>query len=321
MSANFVNDVFKNSKLSALTLRNRTSVLNRLGLTKDNYAKVLANIDVLDTEDKSLNSRITYMFHVISLLKALPKSSTNEKLIALYTKKVDGLKKTQIAKAKVNTLRQTDNFIPLERLQRELNSKQPDFDKFVSNPRTIDDTVKFYKAYEKHLLLSMYINMPATRNDLYACRIVHKKADINDTENFILISPRSIYLFLTQYKTAGRYGPVRLEVGSVNDKLIRNLIKLRKMLKFDNPNLFTHVSKNGLETIGDETVLVQRIKKASVEYFGQNQSINDFRHSWETHIQHSEAYKNATIAEREQIHMKLLHSLGTALYYNRQPDI
>jgi hypothetical protein len=319
MTANFVNDVFKNSKLSALTLRNRLSALSRFELTKDNYAKVLSNIEDFDDKSKSLNSRITYLFHAISLLKALPESSTNDKLIKLYTQKVDVLKKAQLAKAKVNTLRQTTNFIPLERLQRELNSKQPDFDTFVSNPRTIDDTVRFYKAYEKHLLLSMYINMPATRNDLYACRIVHKKSDINDTENFILISPRSIYLFLTQYKTAGRYGPVRLEVGDINDNLIRNLIKLRKMLKFDNPNLFTHVSKSGLDKIGDETVLIQRIKKASLEYFGQTQSINDFRHAWETHIQHSEEYKNATIAEREQIHMKLLHSLGTALYYNRQP--
>lgn len=313
----FVNNVFKDSKLSVLTLRNRTSVLNRMGLTKDNYVKVLTKIDDLDTEDKSLNSRITHIFHVLSLLKALPKSNTHDKLIDLYAKRVDVLKKQQLARAKANT--QTTIDISLDELQNKLNSKEPDFNKFVSNPRTFDDTVKFYKAYEKHLLLSMYINMPATRNDLYACRIVNKKSDINDTENFILISPRSIYLYLTQYKTAGRYGPIRLDVGKINDRLIRNLIKLRKMLKFSNPNLFTHISRNGLDTIKDDTTLIQRFKKASEEYFGQNQSFNSARHAWESKIQHSDEYKNSTIAEREQIHMKLLHSLGTALYYNRQP--
>jgi hypothetical protein len=317
----FVETVFKNSQLSELTLRNRIGMLNRLDLTESNYAKKLANVSDLDDAGKSINSRVTYMFHIISLLRALPKSKANIELTSKYTAFVDGLKKEQLARAKANKLvGPGDDFIPLKALQSKLNNREPDFKTFTKHPRTIDDAVKFYKDYEKHLLLSMYINMPSTRNDLYACRIIHKKADLNDSENFILISPRSIYLYLTQYKTAGRYGPVRLDVGPINDRLIRNLIKLRKMLKFDNQNLFTHISRNGLRTIQDETSLIQRIRKTSLEYFGKNQSINSFRHAWETDIQHSEEYKNATIAEREQIHMKLLHSLGAALFYNRQQN-
>lgn len=318
MSTNFVKETFKNSKLSALTLKNRLSALSKYGLTKDNYVKVLSDIDNVDDSERSINSRVTYMFHIISLLRELPQNEANKKLLEMYTKRVDTMKKQQLAKAKANTTKKDESFIPLDTLQSELNSKEPDFNEFVSNPQTKDNALRFYKAYEKHLLLSMYINMPATRNDLYACRIVHKKSDMNEKENFILISPRSIYLYLTQYKTAGRYGPIRLTIGAINERLIRNLIKLRKMLKFTNDNLFTHTSSSGLSDIKDETTLIQRLKKTSNEYFGKPLSINSYRHSWETHIQHSPEYINATLAEREAIHMKLLHSLGTALYYNRQ---
>lgn len=316
-SLSFVNTAFANSKLSALTMKNRLSALSKYNLTKDNYIKVLSDINNVDDPTRSINSRTTYMFHVIALLRALPESEANKKLLKMYTSKVDELKKQQLAKNKANTMTKGD-YIPLETLQRDLNSREPDFDEFVSTYKTFEEAMTFYKQYEKHLLLSMYVNMPATRNDLYKCRIIHSQKELNDTDNFILVSPRAVYLFLTQYKTAGRYGPIRLDVGKINDRLVRNILKLRRMLKVSNPFLFTHVSKKGLSTIADETTLIQRIRKESVDYFGKAQSINSFRHSWEIHIQHSDEYKNATIAEREAIHMKLLHSLGTALYYNSQ---
>ena len=146
MGLTFAENVFKDSKLSKLTLRNRISVLNSIGLTKENYAKVLANIMNVDQPDKSINSRVTYMFHVISMLKALPESDINKKLIEKYASYVDKLKKIQLAKNKSNTTTQKDDFIPLDSLQSQLNSKEPDFNEFIANPRTKDDTVRFYKA-------------------------------------------------------------------------------------------------------------------------------------------------------------------------------
>lgn len=318
-SNSFVKEVFKNSKLSKLTLKNRISSLSRLHLTKENYVSILSDIDKVDNKDKLINSRITFAFHIISLLREMEPTDVNKKLLSMYISKGDELKKIQLAKMKVNKGSKVGD-LTLEQLQKELNAGEPDFEAFVSEPHPLDEFVKFYKDYEKHLLLSMYINMPSVRNDLCLLKIINKKSDLNDKENFILISNRAIYMYLTQYKTAERYGSIRIDVGDINARLIRNLIKLRKILKWSNPYLFTHTSKKGLSTINDDTTLIQRVRTGSNSYFGKILSINYFRHAWETHIQHSPEYINATIAEREAIHMKLLHSLGTALYYNKQEE-
>ncbi len=330
-NSNFINKIFSDSKLSPTTVLIRSIYLGKkLGLTENNYFDKLSNIDVINDPKLSEASRITYLFHVISFLRAYkPKSESevakNKDLLKRYVKAVDALKLSQAKKNKTPSSRVIDDHISLTKLQTKLNSKMINIDEYLAHPAaTRESSPNFLKRFENFLLMSMYVNMPAVRNDFTTVKIVNKKDDLGANSNYIVVTPRTVYLYLTQYKTSARYGRVRLEIGPINTKLVRELIRLRKELTdssttgatYVSPWLFTHVTKRGSEKMASDQAMIQRIRNVSAEYFTHKQTINSFRHAWETHIQHMPEYADMSVDEREQLHNKLLHSMNAAAFYN-----
>jgi hypothetical protein len=61
----------------------------------------------------------------------------------------------------------------------------------------------------------------------------------------------------------------------------------------------------------------KRVKTVSEQYFMKPLSINDYRHIWEISIQNDEHYNKLNLNDREALHKQLLHSMNTALKYNR----
>lgn len=322
MQNTFVNTVFKGSDLKKSTLDHRLPYLNSLGLTKENYQKRLANLDEVDSDLKNANTRLAHMFHIISFLRLVEPDSD---LTAAWVDRADALRKKRIVSDKLNISKESE--ADLLELQRVLNEKGDQLlkdlpDNTLRKKRSLEALralKQYYRILGKHLLLSLYINMPAVRNDFAYLHIATSKGALNDQDNFIVVTGRTVYMVLNHYKTAGRYGSVKLDVGPINAALIRGLLKVRKVLGWESPYLFAHQGSDGLTPIKGTNSLGKHIRVTSEEYFDKPYTINTYRHAWETHIQHSPEYANMTIAEREALHVKLLHSIGTALYYNRQP--
>jgi hypothetical protein len=307
-SFEFVTEAFKDSKddLSELTLRRRINYLVGLGINRKNYVRILEDTKILDS--KKAGTNMTHAFHIISFLRHLPHSDTNTRLESMYTKIIDNLKHKQIYD--LNDNKRDGRFIELSTLQRLLNRNEPNME-----VRYRDHYL--YKELENHVLLSLYINMPAVRNDFSHLILIKNKNEANNTDNFLVLGNRHMCIILNDYKTVKNFGQAIITVDRESIRLIRMLLKLKKELGFKSNILFNKVSKNGLEQVSTDVTMIMRIRSLSKKYFGCIQSINDFRRAWETHIQHSPNYVNMTLNERKKEHAKLLHSTNTAMTYNR----
>lgn len=306
----FIHDVFRDSGLSKMTLFTRQKYLISLGLTKDNYKRVLSDTSIASSG--SVNTHITRVFHIISFLK-LVKST---QLLAKYTAIAEDLKPKSMAIRNDN--RKRDRFIDRETLMSKLREQSPLIEYTKADLRDNRDAwIARYQDVEHWVLTAMYVLSPPARNDLAPMRVVKRKADLDEHHNFILISPRSVYVYLTQFKTAHSFGTMKLTLNQEVSSAIRYMIRLRKALKLNSDMLFNSVQPDlTIRPISKENILYH-IRIASVKYFGVEQSINDYRHAYETWLQASDAYQKMTTEERAKEHEKLLHHHQTGVLYNR----
>lgn len=305
----FITNAFANSGLSEASIKSRTSYLKSLGITTDNYRQVLGNLDIV--KSNSVNTMLTRVFHILSFIKLL-KDEEDVDLIIRYTKLADKLKRDQETQRLNNN--RNDRFVSLENLQKKLLEAKPEFN-ITKIQHT--DILQTYKDIENYVLISMYVNTPAVRNDYRQLIIVSNAKSTNDADNFIVINSRGAYVILNKYKTAKSFGKVKLSIDKETTKCIRDMLKFRKSVGLESPFLFNHISKRGLEPIGAQINMIMRIRNVSIQIFGFIQTINDFRHAWETHIQSQPEYQTMTLAQRATEHAKLLHHLPIALEYNR----
>lgn len=278
----------------------------------DNYESlrdVSSTMKNMVLSSQNPNTQATRIFHIIEFIKEVG----DQPLLAEYTKLMDSIKKASIRKQNdTSTTDRAERYqIPLKDLQVMLVNKHP-VPKFVER----DSSISMIKAYQDYLLMAMYVLNPALRNDLHSLIIVHKAADVSTEGNYLVVAPRSIYLVLNEYKNSRAMGQVRIDLIDYVKTLIRNLFRLYKHLKLTPRSLFNHVSKAKVEPMSEDATKT-RIKTVSKQYFGIPLSINDYRHLWEQSIQNSDEYKNMDLNDREAMHKKLLHSLNTALRYNR----
>ena len=316
----FIHSVFRATGLSKMTLFTRQKYLISLGLTKDNYERVLSDTSIARSDN--INTWITRVFHVISFLK-LVKST---QLLAKYTSIAEDLKPKSMAIRNDN--RKRDKFIDRETLMSKLREQSPLIP--YTNADLRDNRgawITRYQDVEHWVLTAMYVLSPPARNDYGMVRIVKRKADLDEHHNSILISPRSIYVYLTQFKTVHSFGTMRLTLNPEVSSAVRYMIRLRKALKLNSNVLFNSVSPAGMR-VSDESPdltirpiskenILYHIRIASMKYFGSEQSINDYRHSYETWLQASDAYQKMTTEERAKEHEKLLHHHQTGVMYNR----
>lgn len=306
----FVYKTLEGNHYSPLTILNRVKQLESMKLTKDNFKARLQDTSFLD--DKKPNTKIAYCFNILSLLRGVEQDSTVERLITKYAKIIDDYKKHQIIKRNRNT--RSSDFIDLETLQKLLHDSRPDLTHIgITNIAKL----KQYKDLENYVLLSLYIDQTAVRNDYHDITIITNVKLVNKTDNFLVINKKGMYFVFNRFKTAHSFGQVKLPVNDTSADLIKHMLAMRKLLELHTDKLFNHISKKGINPIRSPTNMVMRIRSASVKYLGARQSINDFRHAWETYIQSRPEYQHMTLEERNAEHAKLLHHLAIALEYNR----
>lgn len=310
----FVNSVLSHSGLSETTLRNRITYLKSLKLDESNYVEVLSNVGKV--RSSNVNTTLAHCFHVLSFLRNVPvhpdKATAVETLISGYAGLVDKFKKQQLEDRSNNTKK--ESFVDLEELQQRLKRAKPEFD--INRVERMD-VLNNYKSIESYVLLSLYINTPAIRNDYYDMKLASRIEDTVDTLNYMMVSKKTIYILLGRFKTRKSFGRVRLDVDPHTIECIRAMLRYRSKMGFTSPYLFNHISKDGLEPISTGIAMIMRIRLWTVKLLGVRQSINDFRHAWETYIQKQPRYLDMTLRERAREHAKLLHHSRVALEYNR----
>ena len=324
----FLLRLFENADYSFNTMRDRIGYFNKRKIGENNYLEVLdKDRDELLKESDKVESNRSHCFHIIAFLKHV---KLMDKLDDKTLEKVDELEKYYKAKGdelfkeaqKLRLLNKGNKYMKLEDLQDILKKKEPTMeipikvDKLLPK-KEYDEYKNLYKYYENYCILCMYVFQPAIRNDFYQMKIVYNKKDINTTDNFILISPRSIYLYLNKFKTKDNFGSVRLELNQFTVKQIRNMLKLRKALGYTTESLFNHVTAKAITPIQTPTAFINRLGNNSYKFFGKKYTINIYRSIWETSIQHDPNYQNLSLEERENIHKQLLHHTSVALSYNR----
>lgn len=306
-----MNNLF--STIAPTTRKARLNFLSKIGVSDLNQYDVLNDVNnivnkyIIDTEN--VNTQATRIFHVIEFLKAVK----DKNLLPQYTDIMKKIKDKSIRKQNdTATKDRADRYeTPLEELQTILLSKNP-----YPNFNTQNVSLGMIKTYQDYILLVMYILNPALRNDLHNLSIITKAADIKEHGNYLVVNPRALYIYLNEFKNSKSMGPVRVDLTDYTKELIRNLFKIFKPLKIKPTSLFNHVSAKKIEPMTEDAVK-KRVKFVSNQYFHKELSINDYRHLWEIRIQNDDSYKNLNLNDREAIHKKLLHSLNTALKYNR----
>ncbi len=303
------------SNVSETTKKARINFLKKIGVESiDDYSALIDVNNIMNNyilDSKNVNTQSTRMFHIIEFLKALDVKP----LLAKYTNLMKDIKEASIKKQNdTSTSDKSDRYeTPLIDLQIQLINKDP-YPSYTSSNASLNAI----KIYQDYLLMCLYVLNPALRNDFANLKIVNKASDLKKEGNYLVVTPRVIYIYLNEYKNSRSMGSVRIDIDGYTTKTIRNLFNMYKTLKKNPSSLFNHINMNdsSFEAISEDA-LKKRVKSVSNYYFNKPLSINDYRHIWEIAIQNDDGYKNLNLNDREDMHRKLLHSMNTALKYNR----
>ena len=299
--------------IAPTTRKARINFLTKIGVKGlESYQSLLNVENIMKTfikDSENVNTQATRIFHIIEFLKSI----NNTDLLTKYSNEMKAIKEASIRKQNdTSTKDRAERYqTPLKDLQTMLLSKNPYPQFNLQNASR-----NMIKAYQDYILMAMYVLNPALRNDLANLSIIGKAADITESGNYLVVNPRALYIYLNEFKNARSMGSVRIDLTDYTKELIRNLFKIYRKLKLPSKSLFNHISATKVEPM-TEDALKKRVKFVSNQYFAKELSINDYRHLWEMSIQNDESYKNLNLNDREALHKKLLHSLNTALKYNR----
>lgn len=299
--------------IAPTTRKARINFLTKIGVKGLHEFQPLFDVgNIMHTyikDSDNVNTQATRIFHIIEFLKAIK----HDDLLAKYSAEMKSIKERSIIKQNnTATKDKAERYeIALKDLQVSLLNKNP-----YPNFSTANASLGMIKTYQDYILMAMYVLNPALRNDLHNLQIVNKCADITTSGNYLVINPRALYVYLNEFKNSKSMGAVRVELTDYTKQLIRNIFKVYKALKKPAKSLFNHLSATKIEPMSEDA-LKKRVKHVSNQYFGKELSINDYRHLWEIMIQNDDTYKNLDLNDREAVHKKLLHSLNTALKYNR----
>jgi hypothetical protein len=265
--------------LAITTSRNRVKFLEKLGIDSFNDWKKLSNVNLVlfELSDRP-TTRKTEFFHIVGYLKeAIKHFPEAVDLLSKYLDKQEEIVNKSNAVVEHNTLQsdpRAERYIQLSNLREKLREIPDSTDK---------------------VMLSLYINEPAQRNIYWNANIVSKKSDVDQNRNNIIVTPRSIRVYVPKHKTSRQYGPVDFALSKETASLIRKVgFPIYEMDNFK-----------------------RRLQNLSKKHFGQSIGIDSYRHIWEIALQSSDEYKNATIAKKKKMHEQIYHSMPTALLYNR----
>lgn len=344
----FVAMLSQNSKLSALTIRNRASFLfkqyreigdNAGDLSYINrYSEVIKHINDSAKNDEG---RKTYLFHVIGLFNTdagkVIDDDTRKKFLDAAQLARERSKKQSLEN--VATPKQQTNYVSIDDLTIQLESKiqqlfadyglkqstkisNADFAKWdIGSDRK--NIKSFARELQRCIMLACYCYQPALRSDWSTLRVSSGALkSLDPSKNWIQILRNGrIRLVMNDFKNVASFGKHIIDVESARLKRhLKYWINLLERLLEKKPEyLFIYQLSPILDVklvSNSREAFAKAIARNSVKLFDKPQTVNSFRHAWEKKIQDDSSYQGMTQAQRQTQHSKLLHSTMMGQAYN-----
>ena len=160
--------------------------------------------------------------------------------------------------------------------------------------------------YYDHLLLALYIIQAPVRADYCGMEIVDTSlSEYDQKKNYCQLSAvaDSFFIFNT-YKTSKTYGKVII-------KIEEPLVELLKT------HFYERKEKYVLPDFWSKAYLSERVRMITKKYTGKECSIGLIRHAWVFDLYKS----NPTIADKEKLARKMLHSVAVQELYRTSEDL
>jgi hypothetical protein len=220
-------------------------------------------------EDKSPNTRKNYLASIVKLLRMMPDTETNTKLIGVYSK----LMNTEIENTKPDNHyneKQKANLMTLA----EINQIR---DSMLTGIKPADLTKRInYDTLLDHMILSLYTLQPPRRNEFYDMFLAKSPSEVDDTHNWLLWTPKKKEFIFQRYKTAKTYGSERFPLDKDLITVIKNYLKYRDSIALPDNKAF--LVKYGNQNFENSNDITRRLNRT----LGKNVSSSMLRHIYLT---------------------------------------
>jgi hypothetical protein len=174
----------------------------------------------------------------------------------------------------VKTDKQLLNWIEYNDMQKKLLVLKDKVDDF-KNEKGISPSQ--YDILLQYLVLSLYMMIPPRRNkDFLEMDIINNPEDMEDNQNYLLLSPKGYKFIFGNYKTSKKMGKQTVDIPDDLKKVIDTYLKIRGIKKTEK-DLYTPF----LVTYGDQAFLNNGITKVLNKAFdGKKVSSSMIRHAY-----------------------------------------
>ena len=235
--------------VSASSFAQYSRIYKLLGINSPDDIK---NVEAIQAKiaDKSENTKKNYYAALVSLLNKMPDSyaDTIKKYRELMEEKIKATAPTDTyndkQKAALMSLKE------IEAIRTSLiDSPSEDFTKRANWDKLLD-----------YMILSLYTLQPPRRNEFYNMKVIKNSSGLNDSDNFLLWTPKKKEFIFQDYKTAGTYGTERIPVNAELEKVIRFYLKhWENIVRAPNNNFLVKWGNLNLENSNDITRRLNRI--------------------------------------------------------------
>ena len=235
--------------VSASSYAQYSRIYKLLGI---NSPEDIKNVEEIQAKiaDKSENTKKNYYAALVSLLNKMPDTyaETIKKYRELMEEKIKATAPTDTyndkQKAALMSLKE------IEAIRGGLiDSHSEDFTKRANWDKLLD-----------YMILSLYTLQPPRRNEFYNMKVIKNSSGLNDSDNFLLWTPKKKEFIFQDYKTAGTYGTERVAVNAELEAVIRLYLKhWQNIVRGGNNNFLVKFGNLNLENSNDITRRLNRI--------------------------------------------------------------
>lgn len=347
MLSEYLTKLFENEAIASSTLKSRVAFILSCAKVvpgKHNDLSFLNNTKAVsarihDSEnDGTIFNRYAYIVAAIDSLKESPLTKKSENF---YRKQLGVYEKLKQAKQNDNrmTQKQIDNFDELDKLQMVLANKfyelftrygiknqkinKADIERLALINKKGDNLYRFAQEYQELMIMSCYVFQPSLRDNYAHMKFASSITKTKDQSFNYLRFNRSwteCVIHMSVYKNVKSIGTnIQIKCTRAFVETMKEWYKFLSLTLGEAPQyVFLYdisILNKSIVWIDSKNGLTQRIKRASMNVFEKDLSINGFRHIWEIFFHNHPDYAKSTIGESEELHKMLLHSYDTAKRY------
>jgi len=232
-------------------------------ITLDSYIKYLENLHksingMRDFENFKWLKKFDSVMEKISEKSYLTQRNIlNAVIVGLHSVKADNdlIEKYVIVRDKHNmkyrndrqnsvaNAKQDKNMITIEELDEIINDQEKYIKFFKCNKKT-NLSIKEYLDFQIFVILKFYQKY-ALRNDMVTLRFRTKSGYAKSAKDYNVYLPNEKEIILSEYKTSGKYGVLKIDIDKDINNLMKCLIKQQQNFGFDNPDNYLLMKANG----------------------------------------------------------------------------